>query len=84
MSLWLPCGLHGFAVPNTVTVTVSIAAVCAVQQQCASGTYRSVHVHSVNNKCTNSCVDIVGVWDAGCGVSPSIPLYWGSGGFNSA
>ena len=22
MSLWLPCGLHGFAVPNTVTVTV--------------------------------------------------------------
>ena len=21
MSLWLPCGLHGFAVPNTVTVT---------------------------------------------------------------
>jgi hypothetical protein len=23
MSLWLPCGLHGFAVPNTVTVTVS-------------------------------------------------------------
>ena len=23
MSLWLPCGLHGFAVPNTVTVTVT-------------------------------------------------------------
>jgi hypothetical protein len=22
MSLWLSCGLHGFAVPNTVTVTV--------------------------------------------------------------
>jgi hypothetical protein len=22
MSLWLPCGLHGSAVPNTVTVTV--------------------------------------------------------------
>ena len=22
MSLWLPCGLHGAAVPNTVTVTV--------------------------------------------------------------
>jgi hypothetical protein len=22
MSLWLLCGLHGFAVPNTVTVTV--------------------------------------------------------------
>jgi hypothetical protein len=22
MSLWLPCGLHGFAVPNTVTITV--------------------------------------------------------------
>jgi hypothetical protein len=22
MSLWLPCGLHGFAVPNTVTVIV--------------------------------------------------------------
>jgi hypothetical protein len=21
MSLWLPCGLHGFAVPNTVIVT---------------------------------------------------------------
>jgi hypothetical protein len=20
MSLWLPCGLHGFAVPNNVTV----------------------------------------------------------------
>jgi hypothetical protein len=24
MSLWLPCGLHGFAVPNTVTVTVKV------------------------------------------------------------
>ena len=24
MSLWLPCGLHGFAVPNTVTVTVTL------------------------------------------------------------
>jgi hypothetical protein len=24
MSLWLPCGLHGFAVPNTVTVTVTV------------------------------------------------------------
>ena len=23
MSLWLPCGLHGAAVPNTVTVTVT-------------------------------------------------------------
>jgi hypothetical protein len=22
LSLWLPCGLHGFAVPNTLTVTV--------------------------------------------------------------
>ena len=22
MSLWLPCGLHGFAVPNSVTVLV--------------------------------------------------------------
>jgi hypothetical protein len=25
MSLWLPCGLHGFAVPNTVTVTAITA-----------------------------------------------------------
>jgi hypothetical protein len=25
MSLWLPCGLHGFAVPNTVTVTVFVS-----------------------------------------------------------
>jgi hypothetical protein len=24
MSLWLPCGLHGSAVPNTVTVTVTV------------------------------------------------------------
>ena len=24
MSLWLPCGLHGLAVPNTVTVTVNV------------------------------------------------------------
>jgi hypothetical protein len=27
MSLWLPCGLHGSAVPNTVTVTVTVTGV---------------------------------------------------------
>ena len=29
MSLWLPCGLHGLAVPNTVTVTVTAMCRCS-------------------------------------------------------
>ena len=37
MSLWRPCGLHGFAVPNTIIVTVigfNSAAFCAFNFSC--------------------------------------------------
>ena len=48
MSLWLPCGLHGVAVPNTVTVTVTVysflrqlrqAADCVLENACAALSY---------------------------------------------
>ena len=36
MSLWLPCRLHGFAVPNTVTVTVSVVCHTMAYSNCVS------------------------------------------------
>jgi hypothetical protein len=54
MSLWPPCGWHGFALPNPVTVTVSVWRVNVRLPACVSKHKMHGHIDRTNSLCRRS------------------------------